>query len=411
MTGAQSPRKACLTDTVDIEPTHADEADRLRVLRSYDILDTDPEQAFDDVMHLAARICDAPVAMVSLAAGDRQWFKARVGIDVSEIGQAHAFCQHTMGQSGVTVVPDTTKDPRLADHPLVKGEPGFRFYAGAPLIDDEGLALGTLCVIDVTARPDGLNETQQLALDVLAKQIMAQLERRRALRERRRSDEAATLARETALHVSERLAESDARFQAIADSMPQMVWSSRPDGFHDYYNARWHAFTGAEDGASDSDGWNALVHPEDREQAWATWQRSLATGEPYEMEYRLRHHSGAYSWTLGRAMLIRNAAGAITRWFGTGTDIAEMKRLEQAKELLSQELSHRIKNIFAVVSALLALSARQFPEGQAVRQGRANADRGPGPGARVRAAAHQHLGRRPGRDDAAGVPARPVPAL
>ena len=91
----------------------------------------------------------------------------------------------------------------------------------------------------------------------------------------------------------------------------------------------------------------------------------MATGEPYETEYRLRRHDGTYAWTLGRAMPIRNPAGTITRWFGTGTDNAEMKRLEQAKELLSQELSHRIKNIFAGVSALLALSARQFPEAKA----------------------------------------------
>jgi two-component sensor histidine kinase len=93
--------------------------------------------------------------------------------------------------------------------------------------------------------------------------------------------------------------------------------------------------------------------------------RSLETGEPYEMEYRLLHHTGDYVWTLSRAMPIRNAAGVVTRWFGTGTDIAEMKRLELSKALLSQELSHRIKNIFAVISALLALSARQYPEARA----------------------------------------------
>ena len=341
------------------------EADRLRVLRSYDILDTDPEQAFDDVMLLAARICDAPIGMVSLAAGDMQWFKARVGVDVPEIGPASSFCQYAMRQPGVTLVRDAALDPLFADHPLVTGESGFRFYAGAPLIDDQGLALGALCVIDTRPRPQGLNETQLMTMDVLARQVMALLERRRALRERRRSDEAATAAVEAARLVTGKLAESDARFQAIADSMPQMVWSSRPDGHHDYYNARWYTFTGAAEGSTLGDAWGDMIHPDDQERARTAWRTSLNTGEPYEMEYRLRHHTGAYVWTLGRAMPIRNAAGVVTRWFGTGTDIAEMKRLEQAKALLSQELSHRIKNIFAVISALLALSARQYPEAKA----------------------------------------------
>ena len=158
------------------------------------------------------------------------------------------------------------------------------------------------------------------------------------------------------------LAESEARFRAIADSMPQMVWSSRPDGFHDYYNARWYEFTGVPEGSTDGEAWNGMFHPEDRERARARWKHSLETGEPYEIEYRLRRHDGVYRWTLGRARPIRNEAGEITRWFGTCTDIDDLKRSDQAKELLSQELSHRIKNIFAVVSALIALSARQHPE-------------------------------------------------
>ena len=158
------------------------------------------------------------------------------------------------------------------------------------------------------------------------------------------------------------LAESEARFRAIADSMPQMVWSTLPDGFHDYYNARWYEFTGVPEGSTDGEGWNGMFHPDDQERAWARWRHSLETGEPYEIEYRLRRHDGVYRWTLGRARPIRNEAGEITRWFGTCTDIDDLKRSDQAKELLSQELSHRIKNIFAVVSALIALSARQHPE-------------------------------------------------
>lgn len=338
------------------------EAERLRVLRSYDILDTDPEQAFDDVMLLAARICDAPIGMVGLAAGDRKWFKSQNGVDVPHPGLASAFSEHAMLQPGVTVVRDTALDPLFADHPLVTGTAGVRFYAGAPLVDDQGLALGALCVFDTRPRPQGLDETCLMTMEVLARQVMALLERRRALLERRRSDKAAAAAVEAARQVTEKLAESDARLQAIADSMPQMVWSSRPDGHHDYYNARWYEFTGATEGSTLGDAWGEMIHPQDQERARTAWSASLSTGEPYEVEYRLLHHSGAYAWTLSRAMPIRDATGVVTRWFGTGTDITEMKRLEEAKALLSQELNHRIKNIFAVISALLALSARQYPE-------------------------------------------------
>ena len=170
-----------------------------------------------------------------------------------------------------------------------------------------------------------------------------------------------TVERQLALTVKA-LAESEARFRAIADSMPQMVWSTRSDGFHDYYNARWYEFTGVPQGSTDGEGWNGMFHAEDQDRAMARWRHCLETGEPYEIEYRLRRHDGVYRWTLGRARPIRNEAGEITRWFGTCTDIDDLKRSDQAKELLSQELSHRIKNIFAVVSALIALSARQHPE-------------------------------------------------
>ncbi|MFN3814946.1 sensor histidine kinase [Brevundimonas sp.] len=160
----------------------------------------------------------------------------------------------------------------------------------------------------------------------------------------------------------EALPASDPRFMVLADSMPQMVWSTRPDGFHDYYNARWYEFTGVPGGSTDGEGWNGMFHPDDQARARALWEHSLKTGEPYEVEYRLRHHSGVYRWTLGRAMPLRDEDGQIARWFGTCTDIDDLKRMEQHKEVLSQELSHRIKNIFAVVSSLTALSARKHPE-------------------------------------------------
>jgi PAS domain S-box-containing protein len=144
--------------------------------------------------------------------------------------------------------------------------------------------------------------------------------------------------------------------------MPQMVWSTRPDGFHDYYNARWYEFTGVPAGSTDGESWNGMFHPDDQERAWALWRHSLETGEPYQIEYRLRHRSGEYRWTLGRALPIRDASGHILRWIGTCTDIHDSRLAAEERELVAQELSHRIKNIFAVLTGIVSLSARGQPE-------------------------------------------------
>ena len=162
--------------------------------------------------------------------------------------------------------------------------------------------------------------------------------------------------------ISDALAESELRFRTLADTMPQMVWSTLPDGYHDYYNKRWYEFTGVPEGSTDGEAWNGMFHPEDQERAWQAWRHSLETGEPYQIEYRLRHHSGAYRWTLGLALPIRDAGGQIVRWFGTCTDIHETRLAAEERELVAQELSHRIKNIFAVLTGIISLSARGRPE-------------------------------------------------
>lgn len=379
----------------DDEPTidkHA-ERNRIAALRAYGVLHTAPETDFEDIVRLAAQICATPTALISLVAEDEQWFKARVGLDACSTPRNVSFCDHAMRGQEVMVVTDARLDPRFADNALVTGHPHIRFYAGAPLVSPEGHPLGSLCVIDSVPRPDGLTLVQTQTLKVLAKQVVGQFELRRLLaanvsatadNSRRVAErEASDLRRDASDRFRDdkdarrdvrdielaamtlQLAESEARFRAIADSMPQMVWSTLPDGFHDYYNARWYEFTGVPEGSTDGEGWNDMFHPDDQAHAWSRWKHSLETGEPYEIEYRLRHRSGVYRWTLGRAMALRNESGEITRWFGTCTDIDDLKRMEQAKELLSQELSHRIKNIFAVVSALIALSARRYPEAKA----------------------------------------------
>ncbi len=133
-------------------------------------------------------------------------------------------------------------------------------------------------------------------------------------------------------HEMERkLWDSESGLRALTNSIDQMVWSTRPDGYHDFYNQRWYDFTGTEPGSTDGVGWNDIFHPDDQERAWTVWRHSLATGEPYHIEYRLRHRSGRYRWVIGRANPVRDANGRISRWHGTCTDVHELKTAEMQR--------------------------------------------------------------------------------
>lgn len=161
--------------------TATDEQARLAALRRYRILDTEPEQRFDDLTLLASQICETPMSLITLVDSDRQWFKSRVGFDAAETARSVAFCAHAIQEPEIMQVPDATTDARFRDNPFVAGDPNIRFYAGAPLVTPDGYALGTLCVIDV--KPRHLTEAQLRALDALRRQVESQLELRRNLDE------------------------------------------------------------------------------------------------------------------------------------------------------------------------------------------------------------------------------------
>ncbi|AVR95725.1 hybrid sensor histidine kinase/response regulator [Pseudoduganella armeniaca] len=158
------------------------------------------------------------------------------------------------------------------------------------------------------------------------------------------------------------LRESEAKFRTIADAMPQMVWSTLPDGFHDYYNQQWYDYTGVPEGSTDGAAWNDAFHPDDQARAWQAWRHSLATGETYEIQYRLRHRSGEYRWVLGRALPIRDEGGRIVRWMGTCTDIHTQKLAEDALREAAQRkdeflamLAHELRNPLAPISTAAQL--------------------------------------------------------
>lgn len=126
------------------------------------------------------------------------------------------------------------------------------------------------------------------------------------------------------------LAANEARLRTIADSVDQMIWSNRPDGFHDYFNQRWYDYTGLSRGSTYGEVWNEVLHPDDRARAWEVWRGCLSSGEPYHIEYRLRHRSGQYRWVLARAQAERDPVGAVTRWYGTCTDIHDLRLAQDA---------------------------------------------------------------------------------
>lgn len=159
---------------------HPREAERLRLLRSYEVLDTDRDVDFDDVVALASQICDVPISTVTLIDADRQWYHAEVGLGVRQNPLDTAFCSHAILQDDFVEIPDMQDDARFADNPFVAGNPGARFYAGAVLRSDDGLPMGTLCVIDF--HPRTLTPLQRDTLRVLSRQVMAQLDLRRALK-------------------------------------------------------------------------------------------------------------------------------------------------------------------------------------------------------------------------------------
>jgi response regulator RpfG family c-di-GMP phosphodiesterase len=159
------------------------EESRLRALHSCEILDTVAERGFDEIIELACRIFRKPIALVTLIDEDRQWFKAKAGINMCETGRAEAFCSHAILERDVIVVPDAREDNRFHDNPLVTQPPYIRFYAGAPLIDSEGHALGTFCLIDT--EPADLSEQEQHTLTLLAGQVMDQIRQRNASRDAR----------------------------------------------------------------------------------------------------------------------------------------------------------------------------------------------------------------------------------
>ena len=213
-----------------IAPFPSTEAQRLAALRRYEVLDTGPEAAFDDLTRLAAHLCDTPISLITLIDEHRQWFKSHLGWEATETARDVSFCAHTILQPDLFVVRDATQDERFSDNPLVQAEPTIRFYAGMPLVTADGLALGTLCVID--RQPRALTSEQSDALRSLARQAMTQLDLRRHLAE---------LADNVAQHqrTEEQLRTSEAFYQTLVQTLPQNILRKDQHGRFTFANRKF----------------------------------------------------------------------------------------------------------------------------------------------------------------------------
>jgi PAS domain S-box-containing protein len=340
-----------------------DEEGRIAALRECAILDTEPEECFDDIARLAAYICAAPIALVSLVDTNRLWFKAKVGFPASELPRESTFCTQAILKPEPFVIEDASTDKRFAKNPYVISAPHVRFYAAVPLITPDGHALGVLCVID--HEPRTLDAEQQEALRVLARQTMTQLQLRRnsnalaelnqqldrEIVERRRAEREREELLKREQEVRAAAEANEQRYRFLAESIPQQVWTAQPDGALDYVNQQTVAYFSRADSEIIGDNWRQVIHPDDLEVCLARWQKSLATGEVYEVEFRLRRGSdGDYRWHLGRALPMRDATGRILRWFGTNTDIDDQKRLHRlaeeanrAKDTFLATVSHELR--------------------------------------------------------------------
>lgn len=322
---------------------------RLWRLQEAQILDTPPEAAFDDVVKIAAAMCGTPIALVSLVDANRQWFKAKLGLDLAETPIEQAVCANALDRDDLLEIADLTQDARTKDNALVTPDDGIRFYAGAPLRTDDGLVLGTLCVIDNQPRPDGLTDLQRDGLMALGRQVMQLIDMRKMLGER---DAEAERDRR---HIAVMRKRTDRNEQARQKSMNRQL--RQQEAQEAGRIGTFEIDIGSEQfrvstefcrifGLPESDVLNiadsvAAVHPDDKHLASNDESRSRATAVR-DVEYRIiRPSDGKIRWISRRASFDFDAEGTPIRMLGTVHDVTDRRfALERMRYLL--ELGDRL---------------------------------------------------------------------
>ncbi|UIY44235.1 PAS domain-containing protein [Methylobacterium radiotolerans] len=327
---------------------------RLAALDALDILDTPAEQGFEDAVRLASRLCAVPVALVSLVGADRQWFKARRNFPPCETDLERSVCRFALGEHDLLVIPDLTLDPRTAANALVTGEPGIRFYAGAPLRLSNGHVVGSLCVIDTLPRPEGLTVEQAEDLRALGRQVVGLLEARRAATEA----EAGTV-RERAAQVSALAHAEESEAQNVAlrasDERGRLAQEAGGVGLFEVdvvtgtmqVTPEFCRLFGVPVAPSyPASALEALVLPEDA--AVRSDDRRRREGSAsLDVEYRIRRaDDGVVRWIARRANFRRDDSGRVIAMSGTARDVTERRAMQDAlrsEEALARENADRMQ--------------------------------------------------------------------
>jgi PAS domain S-box-containing protein len=306
-----------------------DEASRLEALDRYGILDTPREPEFDDIVRLAADVFGAPISVVNLIADNRQWFKAEVGIGADELPLDVSICAHAILQQGIFVVPDLTADSRFDRNPLVTQAGGLRFYAGALLETADGLPLGTVCVLDTESRPEGISERQRLTLEVLARQVMTQLDLRRAIMERdQRAERLRMLTADLEQQVADRAFERARLWQISPDLLSVMDIATAS---FDRVNPAWERTLGWSAEEIDGQPYQHFVHPEDVAESNAAFDKARAGGPVVRFENRCRNKAGDWRW------LSWVAVPEGGKLYSTTRDVTDEKRQAEALAIATAE--------------------------------------------------------------------------
>ena len=338
------------------------EAERLAALRSYGILDTPPESAFDDIVALAGQLLDAPIVAVNLIDAGRQWFKSEIGLGVREMPLDDSICKFALLETERMVVRDTREDSRFNCNPLVTGGPGLRFYAGELLRSDSGMPLGTLCVLDTAPRPDGLTRLQSQALKTLAQQVQTQLELRKIV-----------LAQDRLLQEQQQttaaLMESRQRFENIVAQAATGVVQADTAGRITVVNEKFCSMLGFTREAllqMDVMGLTAVASIPITQSAIDTL---LAGGSGMVIQKQYRRKDGSLMWASSSVSAVRNGAGQFEGFVAIVVDITQDRLVEEGLRKLTTELSeadqrkseflatlaHELRNPLAPISSGLTV--------------------------------------------------------
>ncbi|MET1053976.1 MAG: ATP-binding protein [Pedobacter sp.] len=318
-------------------PLLSNERERQAALDSYHILDTAEEKDFDDLTTLASAICQTPIALVSLVDNDRQWFKSHKGLQAIETPRDFSFCAHAIASSAeIMTVPDATKDVRFADNPLVTGETNITFYAGVPLVNTDGFALGTLCVIDHNTRE--LSNEQVNSLIIIAKQVTDKLELRRKNLELGVTNERLTLALDAG-----KLGSYDMDMKTgvlLCNEQCRKNFGLKDNATYNFADLL------------------GIIIPEYREYVEERINSAIMNDTVYQAEYQIVWPDGTKQWINASGKPRYDINGEVTRLVGVTQNITERKELEQRQAEFLGVASHELKTPVTILKANLQLLDR-----------------------------------------------------